>query len=552
MAKYVLVSDYTLMYDYRNFPLLDFLPCAPSSSVPSVVYNFLRGRASDALPNGEARYAPYSIRKIEAALLRTNRREDIVVPHPDWIESFIKDDTEIIAVSTMDPLGLGPLTLSYSVLLGTDGYAWVRRDFESLIARLNVARRGKKAKLMIGGPGVWEFMTLTGELNKLGIDYAYQGETDDIIQLLFNQIWEDKLDPNMFYQGFMSFDDNFRRLYKPDPRFVSRKPGIRNYPRLEEIPEIVRPTMKSMTETMRGCGVGCDFCEVTLRPLRYYPPEKIAKEIEVNVAGGHHNAWLHSDEIFAYEHEPLFRPNEDALINLFTAVMSVKGITECNPTHGRISIPAAYPELIGKLSNIIRAGPSNWIGLQVGIETGSERLAKIHMPNKTLPLRIGSDAAWQDIVWEGTGNMNRYYWRPAFTVQAGQDGETPEDNWDTVTLINRMSESEVQGRPYEFTVTPMQHVPLGVLKNNSFNDSLLDESQLAVYYASYRHLAKISARDAMRDSRGNPVVRIGTAGVIRFGGWLMLKVVESICRKRGLDLDKVKRYGLDGAKLHLN
>ncbi|MDH2905255.1 MAG: hypothetical protein PXX82_02730, partial [Methanomassiliicoccales archaeon] len=28
MTKYVLVSDATLSYDYRNFPLLDFLSCA--------------------------------------------------------------------------------------------------------------------------------------------------------------------------------------------------------------------------------------------------------------------------------------------------------------------------------------------------------------------------------------------------------------------------------------------------------------------------------------------------------------------------------------------
>ena len=176
--------------------------------------------------------------------------------------------------------------------------------------------------------------------------------------------------------------------------------------------------MKSMVESMRGCGVGCDFCEVTLRPLRYYPVEKIEQEVEVNVKyGGFTNAWIHSDEIFAYKHGPLFKPNEEALIELFSRVMSIPGVTESNPTHGRISIPAAYPELISKLSEIMRAGPSNWIGIQVGLETGSDRLAKIHMPNKTLPLRIGPDGSWADIVWEGVHNMTLYYWRPAFTVQ---------------------------------------------------------------------------------------------------------------------------------------
>jgi radical SAM superfamily enzyme YgiQ (UPF0313 family) len=544
LTKYVLISDLTLMYDYRHFPLLDFLPCAPSSHVPEKVYNFLKGHASPPLPNGEAKFAPYSIRKIEAALLAHNKPEDVAVPHPDYIEAFIKDDTEIIGVSTMDPLGIGPLTMSYSVLFESDEYPWVRKEWERLIYRINRARKGKKAKLVVGGPGVWEFTVFPEELTRLGIDYAYQGESDDIIHLLFEQISQDKLDKNMFYEGFTSFDDNFRRYFKPDPRFITRRVRGRVAPNLEEIPDILRPTTMSLTEVMRGCGIGCDFCEVTLRPLRYYPPERVAKEVAINVEAGYTNAWLHSDEIFAYMHGPLYKPNEEALVELFKRVMAIKGIAQTNPTHGRISIPAAYPELIKKLSEVIRAGPSNWIGIQVGIETGSERLAKLHMPNKTLPLRIGADGSWPDIVWEGTKNFNKYYWRPAFTVQVGQSEETPEDNWDTVALINRMSNSEVDGRPFEFTVTPMQHVPLGVLKNKQFHKLKLDESQLAVYYASYRHLAKMASRDALKDAKGNPVVRVVTAGLIGFGGWLMMKVVESICRKHGVDIDKVKRWGL--------
>jgi len=33
--------------------------------------------------------------------------------------------------------------------------------------------------------------------------------------------------------------------------------------------------MHGMVEVMRGCGRGCTFCDVTLRSLRYYPPEKV-------------------------------------------------------------------------------------------------------------------------------------------------------------------------------------------------------------------------------------------------------------------------------------
>jgi radical SAM superfamily enzyme YgiQ (UPF0313 family) len=225
--------------------------------------------------------------------------------------------------------------------------------------------------------------------------------------------------------------------------------------------------------------------------------------------------------------------------------MSVKGMEYANPTHGRISIPGAYPELPQSVSKIVGAGPHKWIGVQVGLETGSERLAAIHMPNKTLPLKIGPDGGWQDIVLNGLANLNRAYWRPAFTVQVGQADETPEDNWETVRLVNRMSELEVNGRPAEFTVTPMQNVPLGTIKSRRFTYEMLDVSQLAVYYACYYHLMKITRRNAVKDSKGNLLRRTLVATSLSLGSWRLMGIVESICKRGGVDVEKVKRYGLE-------
>lgn len=545
MAKYVLVSDATLNYDYRNFPLLDFLSCAPSDILPEIFYNYLKGESSPALPDGRVKYAPYSVRKLEASLLRCNRREDVVVAHEDYLSNFIRDDTKVIGVSTMDPLGTGPLTVSYTILFDSKDHPWVRREWYGLMAKVNAARKGKKAKLVVGGPGVWEFTLFPDELDRCCIDYAFQGEVDDVACSLFECISNGETDSSLFYNGYMSFDEYFHRNYRNDDRFIVRKPGVRSYPSLDEIPEIVGPSAKGMTEVMRGCGVGCDFCEVTLRPSRYYPVEKVRKELAVNAAAGSSNAWLHSDEIFAYRHGRMFEPNREALVELFSSVMSVPGIASTNPTHGRISIPAAFPSLVKELGTIARAGPSNWIGIQVGVETGSERLARIHMPNKTLPLRIGSDGSWQDIVWWGVHNFNRNFWRPAFTCQVGQREETDEDNWDTVELINRLSNSMFDGNPFEFTITPMQNVPLGLIKSRSFSQIRLNESQLAVYYAAYRHLAKMATRDSPSCSQGRITSRLGISGLIPLGGWLMMRRIERICRNRGLDVEKVKRYGVD-------
>jgi radical SAM superfamily enzyme YgiQ (UPF0313 family) len=499
---------------------------------------------------GRAFVSPYSVRKLEAALLQRYKEEEVVVPHDDYIENFIKEDTEIIGVYTMDPLGLGPLTMSYAVLFGDISKPWVRVEFESLIKRINRTRKGKKAKLVVGGPGVWEFTILPEVLDELEIDYAFQGEADDIVCDLFEDLSSNSLGKG-YFEGFQSFDESFKKVWVNHEKFITRNFSGKQYPNLEDIPLIKKPAIKGLSEVMRGCGIGCDFCEVTLRPLRYYTTEMVVKEVEVNSLAGYTNAWLHSDEIFAYRHGPHFTPNEEALLELFKAVTKVPGIESTNPTHGRISIPAAYPELVRKLSEVVKAGPDHWIGVQVGLETGSDRLALRHMPNKTLPLRIGPDGSWQEIVTEGVRNMNRYYWRPAFTVQVGQIDETDEDNWETVALINRLSNMEVDGRPSEFTVTPMQNMPLGRIKSKDYSPEMLTQAQLAVYYASYRHLMKMAQRDAMRDSKGNIVKRAAIASILNVGAWALLYVIERICKKKGVDVEKVKRYGLEGEKVYV-
>lgn len=546
MARIVLVSDSTLTYGYRNFPLLDFLPSAPVRKVPPSIYKFLKGPAYASLPDGQPVYAPYGTRKLEASLLQRYSPRDIYVANDNTVESAIDDDTEVIGVSTMDPLGLGPTTMSYYVLFGGDPYAWVRREWETLIAKINAARKGKKAKLLIGGPGVLEFMQMRSELDKEGIDYAFSGEADDIAPDLFEGIAAGDIDSKLFFRGYTQYNDKFMRTYEDDDKIISRAGTGKLYPKLEEIPTIINPTVKGMVEVMRGCGVGCDFCEVTLRPLRYYTDEMVSTEVSVNFKkGGTRHVWLHSDDIWGYKHDSFFRPNDDALADLFDTVMNTPGVADMNPTHGRISIPAGYPELMERLSKVIRASPKNWIGIQTGLETGSESLAQKHMPNKTMPLKIGSDGSWEEIVWQGVYNETKYYWRSAFTIQVGQPDETEEDLWDTVAMVNRLSHSKIgDGRDFEFTVTPLQNVPMGRITSKKMTSDLLNEAQLAVYYASYRHLAKMASRRKL-EGEGNIVVKAGTGAIISFGGYLMMKVVEDIARKKGVDISKVKKYGLE-------
>jgi radical SAM superfamily enzyme YgiQ (UPF0313 family) len=468
--------------------------------------------------------------------------DEVVVADPKYAHLFIREDTRIIGIHTMDPVGLGPVTMMF-----TNGRFFtplVEAEFRKFTSKLHQARmmRNPHAKIVVGGPGSWELSYRPDIVRELHIDHVVQGEVDDSAAELFDQLVEGSLsDPFMF--GFQTFDEHFRKLWSIDNDrvFVTRASFKKQFPLLNEIHTIRGATVKGVVEVMRGCGIGCDFCEVNLRPLRYYDPETVKREIEVNRKAGLNSCWFHGDEIFAYEHGRNFEPNQDALIRLFSAIMET-GVATANPTHGRISIPAGYPELIEELSRILRAGRENWIGIQMGLETGSDELARKHMPNKTLPLHIGADGTWAEIVTQGVINLNRNHWRPAFTVQIGQEEETPEDNWMTVGLVNDMSNANL-----EFTVTPLVNVPLGLLKSRGGFYPVydqLDEAQASIIYACFLHLRKMVFRNVASVTSGNPITRFIMTQIMTGGITAIQTVLEHMFKVKGFSMGRAKAHSL--------
>ncbi|MCL4388078.1 hypothetical protein M1567_02910 [Candidatus Marsarchaeota archaeon] len=55
----------------------------------------------------------------------------------------------------------------------------------------------------------------------------------------------------------------------------------------------------------------------------------------------------------------------------------------------------------------------------------------------------------------------------------------------------------------------------------------------------------MALRDARKESKGNPTVKAGVSSTISFGRWAMMKFVVKLARKAGVNMEKVKRYGLD-------
>ena len=315
-------------------------------------------------------------------------------------------------------------------------------------------------------------------------------------------------------------------------------------PDLDEIPEIVEPSMHGMVEVMRGCGRGCKFCDVTLRSLRYYSPEKVKKEIEVNIKkAGIDRAWIHSDDIFVYGMDihtaKNMEPNRDALEELFTAIMST-GVVHTNPTHGTLSGAIADEKLIPNLSKIINAGPDNLTGIQCGFETGSIRLIEKYADRKLAPYQ---PEEWHWVVKEGVKTLNENYWVPAFTLIMGLDNdEQPEDGWETIRLISELEQEQPNSM---FTATPLTFVPIGLLEKSEFYDMGQDSdpTQLGVMYKTWQHNFKYGIKKFMtktgKHGRGGSIKKMAFNGLARSLGGVPLTAMEKYARRKGREHERV-------------
>ncbi len=500
MARIVLTADYTLMTDFRDLPLATFFSCIPTDFWQSR-FAFRVLAPNPPHRRGEACYAPYGLRKLEAALLGTFKREDIVVAHPSHVNKFIGPETEVVGLHSMDPLGLGPVSMTFTN--GGTLTPYTKASFEDICLNLPDGNRGFKVAL--GGAGVWHFDFRPEEKERLGIDHLVAGEVDHIAGEIFQDIMDGTAPEKI-----------------PEPL---------NPPRLEEIPPIVAPSMHGMVEVMRGCGRGCQFCEVTLRRLRYFSPEFIQQEAMVNAKVGLTNAWLHSDDIFLYKVEDYrtMQPNSDAIKEIFEAAMNVKGIVSGNPTHGTLASVTADPQLIGDLSDILRARADKWIGIQSGLETGSIPLVERIMPRKLLPFK---PSEWPEVVLESIKILNDNHWFPALTAIIGLPGEVSEDAYDTCVLMDQME--KVSDHPH-FIVAPLSFVPIGVLRGEEFYrpDEMIDEARFNVVYRCWKGILR-EIDETLWGLSGMPfAVKALINGIGRLGGRHILGILERFGERNG-------------------
>src|SRR6266567_3177123 len=254
----------------------------------------------------------------------------------DFLSPQVKHNN---GVAQMAPYGLRKLEASILRTYKPEEVVVAHPDHISKFVNEDTRARKRfpKAKLVLGGSGAWQMETKDEQTRALGVNHTVIGECDHVIQDIYNDI--------EFNGG----------------------------PKLEQIPDIVGASTHGLVEVMRGCGRNCQFCEPNLRTAKYYPTDKIEREIAVNRKIGNPNVWIHSEDIFLYKLEDKngFMPNHEAVVDLFKTVMTQGGITYANPTHGTTAPAAADPELIKEISETVRAKDDKYIGIQSGLESST-------------------------------------------------------------------------------------------------------------------------------------------------------------------------------------
>lgn len=563
--KIVLTADRTLMSNYRGISLATFFGCAPALDpnrdhnsfwykilknqvTPKVLFDFI----CNPIPhnNGVASYAPYGLRKVEAGLLRDGfKREDVVVAHPDHIDKFIGPETQVVGTYEMDPLGMGPVTMTFTYgrkQISYDEYYNAYLHKKIIEAK---KKNGSNAKVISGASGTWQYNYDPEKIEEFGIYAILEGELGGIAPEIdghagrfFNYLIDGEFENMNPFRKRSDFKVDIKEFHRNGRTLHGRFVNFWDRPEIDEIPEIVEPSMHGMIEVMRGCGRGCKFCDVTLRALRYYPPEKVKREIEVNIKkGGLRNAWIHSDDIFVYGMDPRtskqMEPNREALEELFTAVMEA-GVTHTNPTHGTLAGAIADEKLIPNISRIIKAGPGNLIGIQCGFETGSLRLIGKYADRKLAPFM---PEEWHWVVKEGVKTLNEHYWVPAFTLIMGLDNdETPEDSWETIQLISELEREQPDSM---FTTTPLTFVPIGLLEKSEFFNigNEMSAPQLGVMYKTWQHNFKYGIQKFMTKtgSSQTSMQKQFFNMLARALGGVPLGAMERFARRKGPEHEKV-------------
>jgi len=428
MRRIILTTDKTLASDYNGNEFLGFVACSPTF-LPTLI---IEKMFCPPLPkeDGRSKFANCGVRKIEAALLQAGfNRKEVIVVRPQDIRKFLNDETIAVGITANDPLGLGPASSTFSSLVEKETYS--ATCFRELLKEIRPYARRYKIKIVVGGPGAWQ---LEDErlLTKYGIDCLCIGEGEITGVEIFKKIAKGEEIPRMVYGEVVP---------------------------LEKIPNIVNPTINGLVEIARGCGRGCRFCNPTMLNYRCRELKDILEEVRINADCGL-GALLHAEDVLRYKAYGVI-PREDKVVELFKEVLKiVKEPSKVGISHFAFASALAKPNLVKEISELLNVGSKDrpWFSGQVGIETGSPKLAEKYMPGKAKPFDVKE---WPSLVREAFKLLDENRWVPCATLISGLPGEEADDVIKTIELVEDLKD-------YKSLIVPLFFVPIGTFKKEKF------------------------------------------------------------------------------------
>src|SRR5947208_6189369 len=336
--RIVLTADRSLMTNYPGNFLYGFIACGPYELVPEWVFDKVFCPTVETnLVTGEAKVAQVGLRRVESALLQGYKREEVFIANPDYFEKCIGPDTKVVGINVMDPLGMAPVTTTMS----PEKLSYVAMKFKRMCAKIIQLKKKYNFKVVVGGNGSWE-LAKPDRMKIHGIDTVVIGEADELALDLFHDL-ETGDAPELLHTF------------------------VRN---IENIPMIRGPTINSLIEAMRGCGRGCDFCDVNKRSKKDIPLSRLQEEAKLNLKYGFDSIWLQSDEMLLYGCDNRdFIPNADVILGLWKGLKEV-GANFIGTTHMTLSAVASSSDLIKELSKINEMDTNGrWLATNLGIET---------------------------------------------------------------------------------------------------------------------------------------------------------------------------------------
>ncbi len=485
-----------MMTNHRGKEFLGFVATGPPIGMPESLWLAICAPKIEVDELGRPREAPYGLRKIEAALQDAGFNAAVV--DPDHLHKHL-DTVKVILIGHHDYFAYGPPSSEWWSITGLEPVN--RRSFIKFMNSPAVRKaKEKKARIIVGGPAAWQWLYELELAEKWGVDTIVDGEGEKVVVELVDRALREEQLPKYVYVG------------------------VDNVPKIEEIPVIKGASVNGLVEIMRGCQRGCKFCSVTLRPLRFIPLEKIIAEIEVNLRAGARGVILHSEDVLLY-HADGIKPRPEPLVKLHEEVVKKIG-EERSLAWSHASLAAIkYAEesyrLVSKLMNeYVLNEHRRFLGVEVGIETGSPRLARKIMVAKSLPY---PPEQWPDVVEDAFRIMHENMIIPAATVILGLPEETPDDVVKTIELVERL-------RPYRSLIVPMFFVPMGALKKNKWflRDNLRPEHVEAIM-KMYEH-ARRWVPDIMKIYMKSPVYA-PVKFLLKYFLWYVDRKVEKMRHK---------------------